>query len=128
MATRLSSFPLHPPCPGACETEHPHGNSGSWSLDKKSWSRAAATTAEEQPSLGRKLALPISHLLIPEPALIGKCFRFLLQELLQREKQISNKLPLRYGCWDKGGSSWWCGVRGGGGSGGMLPGARLRWG
>uniref|UniRef100_A0A673URR1 Protein phosphatase 1 regulatory subunit 17 n=1 Tax=Suricata suricatta TaxID=37032 RepID=A0A673URR1_SURSU len=70
VAGRLSSFPLHPPCPGACETEHPHGNSGSWSLDKRSWSRAAATSAEERPSLGRRLALPISHLLIPEPTLI----------------------------------------------------------
>ena len=45
-----SSFPLHPPCPGAWETEHLHGNSGSWSLDKRSWSRAAAATATEEPA------------------------------------------------------------------------------
>lgn len=42
----ISPLSLHPPCPGACETEHPHGNSGSWSLDKRSWSPAAATVAD----------------------------------------------------------------------------------
>ena len=45
-----SSFPLHPPYPGAWETEHPHGNSSSWSLDKRSWRRAAAATATEEPA------------------------------------------------------------------------------
>ena len=60
-----------------------------------------------RPSLGRRLALPFSRLLIPEPALIGKCFRFLLQELLQQGKQIFNQLLLLDGRWDKGGGSWW---------------------
>ena len=64
-----SSFPLHPPCPGAWETEHPHGNSGSWSLDKRSWrGQQPPLPLRSRPSF-REEALP-SH---PLPSHLSSC-------------------------------------------------------